>query len=107
MRALVMKDKTLRVDDVADPEPQKGQVLVRTLSCGICASDTHLLAHGDQDTLVPISHSYRYLSRLQQFGVEASLYVRKGFGHDGDAFYGYERLRLKVAEFFAYHLMGA
>ena len=48
MRALVMKDKALRVDDVADPEPQKGQVLVRTLSCGICASDTHLLAHGER-----------------------------------------------------------
>ncbi len=48
MRALVMKDKALRVDDVADPEPQKGQVLVRTLACGICASDTHLLAHGER-----------------------------------------------------------
>ena len=48
MRALVMKNKVLRVDDVADPEPRKGQVLVRTLSCGICASDTHLLAHGER-----------------------------------------------------------
>ena len=67
-------------------------------------SAPHLLAHGDRDALVPIAHSYRYLSRLQQFGIEASLYVRKGFGHDGSAFYGYERLRLKVAEFFAYHL---
>jgi acetyl esterase/lipase len=68
-------------------------------------SAPHLLAHGDQDTLVPLSHSYRLLNRLQQFGVEASLYVRKGFGHEGGAFYGYERLRQKVAEFFAYHLM--
>jgi acetyl esterase/lipase len=68
-------------------------------------SAPHLLAHGDEDTLVPLSHSYRYLSRLQQFGIEAALYVRKGFGHEGDAFYGYEGLRLKVAEFFAYHLM--
>ena len=48
MRALVMKNKSLRVDEVADPEPQKGQVLVRTHSCGICASDTHLLANGER-----------------------------------------------------------
>lgn len=70
-------------------------------------SAPHLLAHGDWDTRVPIAHSYRMLSRLQQFGIEAALYVRKGFGHEGSAFYGYERLRQKVAEFFAYHLMGA
>jgi acetyl esterase/lipase len=68
-------------------------------------SAPHLLAHGDQDTLVPISHSYRYLSRLQQFGIEASLYVRRGVGHEGIEFYGYEQLRLKVAEFFASHLL--
>jgi acetyl esterase/lipase len=67
-------------------------------------SAPHLLAHGDQDKSVPISHSYRLLSRLQQFGVEASLYVRRGFGHEDSAFYGHEQLRLKVAEFFAYHL---
>ena len=67
-------------------------------------SAPHLLAHGDQDTLVPIAHSYRLLSRLQQFGVESSLYVRRGHGHDGNAFYGHQRLRRQVAEFFAYHL---
>jgi acetyl esterase/lipase len=69
-------------------------------------SAPHLLAHGDQDERVPISHSYRFLSRLQQFGIEASLYVRKGFGQEDGAFYEYERLRQKVAEFFAYHLFG-
>ena len=69
-------------------------------------SAPHLLAHGDEDTLVPISHSYRFLSRLQQCGVEASLYVRRGCGHEDSAFYGNERLRIKVAGFFAYHLYG-
>jgi acetyl esterase/lipase len=69
-------------------------------------SAPHLLAHGDQDERVPISQSYRYLSRLQQFGIEASLYVRKGFSQENSAFYEYERLRQKVAAFFAYHLLG-
>ena len=68
-------------------------------------SAPHLLAHGDADQLVPISHSHQLLRRLQQCGVPASLFVRKGIGHDGEAFYGYEPLRLRISEFFAYHLL--
>jgi threonine dehydrogenase-like Zn-dependent dehydrogenase len=47
MRAAVMRDRRLVVDDVADPHPADGQLLVRTLACGICGSDLHALAHGD------------------------------------------------------------
>jgi acetyl esterase/lipase len=68
-------------------------------------SAPHLLVHGDTDRTVPISHSYRLLHRLQQCGVPASLFVRKGIGHDGDAFYGYNPLRQRISEFFAYHLL--
>jgi acetyl esterase/lipase len=68
-------------------------------------SAPHLLAHGDADRTVPISHSYRLLHRLQQRGVPASLFVRKGIGHDGSAFYRYEPLRQRISEFFAYHLL--
>jgi 2-desacetyl-2-hydroxyethyl bacteriochlorophyllide A dehydrogenase len=38
----------LVVDDVPEPTPGAGQVLVRTLACGICGSDLHTLQHGDQ-----------------------------------------------------------
>jgi threonine dehydrogenase-like Zn-dependent dehydrogenase len=47
MKAAVMRDGALVVDDVAEPTPGPGQVLVRTLACGICGSDLHALAHGD------------------------------------------------------------
>ena len=67
-------------------------------------SAPHLLVHGDADRVVPISHSYRLLHRLQQCGVPASLFVRKGVGHDGKAFYGYDPLRQRISQFFAYHL---
>src|SRR5262245_29505309 len=46
MRAAVMRDWTLRVDDVAAPVPGEGQVLAKVLACGICGSDLHLLQHG-------------------------------------------------------------
>ncbi|OWY60059.1 hypothetical protein B7486_71240, partial [cyanobacterium TDX16] len=48
MRAAVMRDRSLVVDDVADPVPQAGQVLAEVLACGICGSDLHALAHPEQ-----------------------------------------------------------
>jgi threonine dehydrogenase-like Zn-dependent dehydrogenase len=42
-----MRDKQLVVDEVPDPRPGAGQVLVRTVACGICGSDLHTLQHGD------------------------------------------------------------
>jgi threonine dehydrogenase-like Zn-dependent dehydrogenase len=46
MRAAVMKDWQLRVDDLPDPTPGQGQVLTKVLACGICGSDLHLVKHG-------------------------------------------------------------
>jgi threonine dehydrogenase-like Zn-dependent dehydrogenase len=46
MRAAVVRDWQLRVDDIPEPVPGSGQVLTRVLACGICGSDLHLLAHG-------------------------------------------------------------
>jgi threonine dehydrogenase-like Zn-dependent dehydrogenase len=48
MRAAVMRNKTLVIDDIPAPEPGPGEVLVRTLACGICGSDLHTLTHGDK-----------------------------------------------------------
>ena len=48
MRAVVMRDRKLVVDTLPDPEPGPGQVLVKTLACGICGSDLHALKFADQ-----------------------------------------------------------
>ncbi len=48
MRAAVMRDRKLVVADVPVPEPGPGEVLVRTLACGICGSDLHALKFADQ-----------------------------------------------------------
>lgn len=47
MRAVVMRNRELVLDTVPDPEPGPGEVLVRTLACGICGSDLHALKHAD------------------------------------------------------------
>jgi threonine dehydrogenase-like Zn-dependent dehydrogenase len=43
MRAAVMRDSRLVVDTLPDPVPRQGEVLVKTLACGICGSDLHAL----------------------------------------------------------------
>ena len=48
MRAVVMRNKRLVVADVPRPEPGPGEVLVRTLACGICGSDLHALRYAEQ-----------------------------------------------------------
>jgi threonine dehydrogenase-like Zn-dependent dehydrogenase len=47
MRAAVMRNRALVVADVPVPKPGPGDVLVRTLACGICGSDLHALKHAD------------------------------------------------------------
>jgi threonine dehydrogenase-like Zn-dependent dehydrogenase len=47
MRAAVMRERKLVVADVPVPPPGPGEVLVRTLACGICGSDLHALKHAE------------------------------------------------------------
>jgi threonine dehydrogenase-like Zn-dependent dehydrogenase len=45
MKAVIRRDKRLVCDEIADLKPAEGQVLVKTLACGICGSDLHALHH--------------------------------------------------------------
>ena len=47
MRAAVLRNGELRVrEDVPEPVPGFGQVLVEVAACGICGSDLHFAKHG-------------------------------------------------------------
>ena len=48
MRAAVMRNKKLVVADVPVPAPGPGEVLVKTLACGICGSDLHALKYAEK-----------------------------------------------------------
>jgi 2-desacetyl-2-hydroxyethyl bacteriochlorophyllide A dehydrogenase len=48
MRAAVMRQKRIVAETVPDPVPGPGEVLVKTLACGICGSDLHALQHAEQ-----------------------------------------------------------
>src|SRR4051812_44633051 len=49
MRAAVLnRGRILVRDDVPEPEPALGQVLVQVKACGICGSDLHFARHGER-----------------------------------------------------------
>jgi threonine dehydrogenase-like Zn-dependent dehydrogenase len=43
MRAAILREGKIRVCDMPMPQPGEGQILVRSLACGICASDIHFM----------------------------------------------------------------
>src|ERR1700749_4297428 len=45
MRAAIFRNGEIVVDEMGEPTPGAGQVLVRTLACGICGSDLHARKH--------------------------------------------------------------
>src|SRR5499426_1608262 len=48
MRAAIFRKGEIVVGEVAEPKPGPGQVLVKTLACGICGTDLHARVHADK-----------------------------------------------------------
>lgn len=56
MKAAYLQNNRIHVGEVPDPIPQQGQALVRTHSCGLCASDAHFVHLGAK--VVEISRKF-------------------------------------------------
>ena len=63
MRAVVCHESKLGVEDVPDPVPGPGQVLLEVVRGGICGSDLHALKHADQLADLASGIGYHHLMR--------------------------------------------
>ena len=80
MRAAVLRAGRMHVrDDLSDPVPGFGQVLVQVKACGICGSDMHFAQHGAE--MLAVTKEMRGVPALD-LGVEVDL--------DQDVFMGHE-----------------
>lgn len=83
MRAAVVRGGRMVVEDRPVPEPGPGEVLVKTLACGICGSDLHLFKHGASmmqlverlggvpDNLTDgLVMGHEFVARIVRFGVD-------------------------------------
>ena len=57
MRAVVLRDGRLQVRETKDPQPGRGELLLRTLSTAICASDVHFMDHPELGVNDPTGRS--------------------------------------------------
>ncbi|MGB8420145.1 Threonine dehydrogenase [Burkholderia sp. GAS332] len=73
MRTVVMRQGTLSMADVPVPQPGPGEVLVKTLACGICGSDLHCCKHGAQ-----LLASAREIAGVELFDFDAPVVL----GHE-------------------------
>jgi threonine dehydrogenase-like Zn-dependent dehydrogenase len=92
MRAAVMREGRLVVDTLSDPAPGPGEVLVKTLACGICGSDLHALKHAPKlalaarDAGMPFSMDpardvvmgHEFCAEIVDFGPETQRTLRSG-----------------------------
>ena len=56
MKAAYIQNGSVHVGEMPDPVPGKGQALVRTHSCGMCASEAHFLHSGE--TMIGLSKEH-------------------------------------------------
>lgn len=66
MRAVICENAKLTVEDLPEPKPGKGQVLLEVLRCGICGSDLHARQHCDHWADLMAGNGYRGFMRSQQ-----------------------------------------
>ncbi len=78
MRAVVLRDRQLEVREIADPVPGPGELLLRTLSTAICASDVHFMDHPEMGINDPTGRSLYDADRDVVLGHE---FVGEVIGH--------------------------
>ena len=78
MRAVVLRDGQLRVRETPDPAPGPAELLLRTLSIAICASDVHFMDHPELAVNDPTGRSLYDVDRDIVLGHE---FVGEVIGH--------------------------
>lgn len=93
MRAAYIENGQVRFGEMAEPVPGKGQALVRTHSCGMCASEAHFLHAGQNvidlsrrfggpyaglDYARPFVPGHEYVGEVLDYGPGSERRVRTG-----------------------------
>ena len=93
MRAVVMRNQQLVVDNYPKPTPGPGEVIIRVDACGICGSDLHALKHGgefvsqsqkggtlglDMDVSKDVVMGHEYCGELLEFGPDCTRSIATG-----------------------------
>jgi propanol-preferring alcohol dehydrogenase len=71
--ARIHEDLTLRVDEMADPTPGRGEVLVRIHAAGVCGTDLHILDGMIKPDAYPMTIGHEAAGVVEAVGDDVSL----------------------------------
>lgn len=73
MRALLLeRPGTVSLQDVAEPQPGRGEILVRVAACGICHTDLHYIDHGVPTFKTPVILGHEVSGTVAGLGAEVT-----------------------------------
>lgn len=92
MRAAIFRKGEIVVDNLAEPKPGPGQVLVKPLACGICGTDLHARLHApkmvEMSRFVPwrkamdlerdVVFGHEYCAEVLEYGPDCKATLGKG-----------------------------
>jgi len=80
MRAAMLRNKRMEVGDIPVPEPGPGEVLVKTLACGICGSDLHVFHRAQQEPNGGggIVMGHEFVGEIVDYGPETRRHLKPG-----------------------------
>ena len=68
MRAAVLRAPgALRIEELRDPRPGPGEVLVRVAACGVCHSDLHVIK-GESPSKLPVVPGHEMAGTVAELG---------------------------------------
>ncbi|HEY5209217.1 MAG TPA: zinc-binding dehydrogenase [Stellaceae bacterium] len=80
MRAAILRNRRIEVGDVPVPEPGPGEVLVKTLACGICGSDLHIYHQARDDAAGGggIVMGHEFVGEIVDYGPDTNRRLKPG-----------------------------
>jgi L-iditol 2-dehydrogenase len=80
----------LRVEELPDPVPEMGELLVRVEACGVCPTDVRKYLHGSSDGY-PLNPGHEWVGRVEELGAGVEGW-EVGDRVYGDTYAGYAEL---------------
>ena len=101
MRAMVLDKpkRPLKLRDVPDPRPGRGQLLVRISACAVCRTDLHVVDGELPDPKLPLILGHQIVGRVEEIGEEANSKFRIGDRFDGTRLHSFRIVRDHMRSF--------
>ena len=78
MRAMVLhrQQEPMRLENIAQPEPEAGEVLIRVTACGVCRTDLHVVDADLDEPALPLVPGHQIVGEVVGLGSGVDTYTQ-------------------------------